>query len=90
MTDTDRESDNRRVYWHSRRGMVELDVLLMPFALEVYPEMDDLERTEYKRFLASEDADLYAWLMGHADVDDDGFRPILHRIRDHARSKAPT
>lgn len=31
------ETELKRLYWHSRRGMLELDVLLVPFVQEVYP-----------------------------------------------------
>ena len=30
------EVELNRLYWHSRRGMLELDVLLVPFVKEVY------------------------------------------------------
>ena len=31
-----------RLYWHSRRGMLELDVLLVPFVKEVYATLNDV------------------------------------------------
>ena len=30
----------KRLFWHSRRGMLELDVLLVPFLQEAYPTLD--------------------------------------------------
>ncbi len=33
-----------RLYWHSRRGMLELDVLLVPFVKEVYPHLNEVDR----------------------------------------------
>ncbi len=36
-----------RLYWHSRRGMLELDVLLVPFVREVYPHLNDVDRDCY-------------------------------------------
>ena len=41
------EEDAKRVYWHSRRGMLELDLVLMPFAEQVYPTLDESDKTRY-------------------------------------------
>ncbi|PHA05866.1 hypothetical protein COE65_26545, partial [Bacillus sp. AFS051223] len=38
-----------RLYWHSRRGMLELDVLLVPFVKEVYPHLNDVDRECYRK-----------------------------------------
>ena len=37
----------KRLFWHSRRGMLELDVLLLPFLQEAY---SDLEPADKERF----------------------------------------
>ena len=34
------QSELNRLFWHSRRGMLELDVLLVPFVQEVYATLD--------------------------------------------------
>lgn len=89
MSDEGREGENRRVYWHSRRGMVELDVLLMPYALEVYPSLDDEQRAQYRQLLECEDADLFAWMMRSVSVDDPTLALVVDRVLEHGRSKAP-
>src|SRR5690554_7350317 len=38
------EVEKKRLYWHSRRGMLELDVLLVPFLEEAYPSLDAEDR----------------------------------------------
>ena len=38
------EVEINRLYWHSRRGMLELDVLLVPFTREVYSTLDKVDR----------------------------------------------
>jgi succinate dehydrogenase flavin-adding protein (antitoxin of CptAB toxin-antitoxin module) len=40
-----------RLYWHSRRGMLELDVLLVPFVKEVYASLNEVDRALYVRLL---------------------------------------
>ena len=44
-----------RLFWHSRRGMLELDVLLVPFVQEVYPHLNQVDRDLYVRLLTCED-----------------------------------
>ena len=51
-----------RLYWHSRRGMLELDVLLVPFVREVYPTLDERDRERYRKLLECEDQDMFGWL----------------------------
>ena len=82
------EVDNKRVYWHSRRGMLEIDLALMPFAEEVYPGLSDEDKTLYKLFLEEEDADIFAWLMGHKEMEDEKLKPMLEQILAH-KMKAP-
>ena len=41
------QSELNRLFWHSRRGMLELDVLLVPFVKEVYPSLDAENQARY-------------------------------------------
>ena len=45
------ETELKRQIWHSRRGMLELDVLLGPFALHVLPLISAGEQQVYVRLL---------------------------------------
>ena len=42
------ETELKRLYWHSRRGMLELDVLLVPFVQEVYPGLDAEDQARFR------------------------------------------
>lgn len=65
--------DYHRVYWHSRRGMLELDLILMPFVEKHYRQLSDEDKQRYVDLLASEDQDLFAWFMQHKVPED----PVL-------------
>ncbi|HWK53708.1 MAG TPA: succinate dehydrogenase assembly factor 2 [Hyphomicrobiales bacterium] len=52
----------KRLYWHSRRGMLELDLLLVPFARDCLATLTVEQREAYRQLLAEEDQDLYVWL----------------------------
>lgn len=86
MTD---ETDNKRVYWHSRRGMLEIDLALMPFAEEVYPHLSEEDKDLYKLFLEEEDTDIFAWLMGHKQPEKQNLLPILQQILNHTVNRKP-
>lgn len=81
------ERNKDKIYWHSRRGMLELDLLLMPFAKEVFEDLSDEEQLLYIQLLEQEDQDLYSWLMERTEPDDPGLKAIISRILAHnARS----
>lgn len=55
--------DLQKIYWRSRRGMLELDLLLVPFTLEAYAGLSPADQLRYRQLLEYEDQDLFAWLM---------------------------
>lgn len=62
-----------RLFWHSRRGMLELDVLLVPFTKEVFATLSEDDQIKYEKLLTNEDQDLFSWFMQKtrpSDVDD--------------------
>ena len=72
--------DLKRMYWHSRRGMLELDLILVPFAENVLPALSESERAEYARLLTEEDQDLYQWLVQKVKIPDASLQPMVDRI----------
>ncbi|WP_287028535.1 succinate dehydrogenase assembly factor 2 [Pseudomonas sp. UBA6310] len=76
-----------RLFWHSRRGMLELDVLLVPFVREVYPNLDDEDRARYRKLLACEDQDMFGWFMQRAEPDDPDLQRMVRMILDRVQPK---
>lgn len=60
------QKELNRMYWHSRRGMLELDLILLPFVEQKLPQLSAGEQEQYRQLLVHEDQDLYAWLVGRA------------------------
>src|SRR5215831_7391045 len=50
--------------WRSRRGLKELDLLLVPFAEARYESLNDAQRAAYAELLECDDHDIWAWLSG--------------------------
>ncbi len=66
----------KRLFWHSRRGMLELDVLLVPFLQEAYPTLEAADKQRYQKLLECEDQDMFGWFMQRSKPED----PDLQRI----------
>lgn len=67
-----------RLLWACRRGMLELDMLFMPFVKEAYNELSEQHKLSFQRLLTCEDPELFAWFMGHEVCPD----PALSEIVD--------
>jgi len=80
------ETELKRQIWHSRRGMLELDVLLEPFAREVLPSLEAEQQDVYVRLLAQQDPDLFAWFMGHDKSDDEELVAMVKQVQQYAAS----
>ncbi|MEP3511070.1 MAG: succinate dehydrogenase assembly factor 2 [Lentilitoribacter sp.] len=69
-----------RLKWACRRGMLELDVLLMPFVDEAFDSLDYEEQEIFERLLTSDDPDLFAWFMGHQQCQDPELASMVSTI----------
>lgn len=74
----DNDIEYKRLLWHSRRGMLELDALLAPFVREAYPSLPHDDQVRYQQLIECEDDDLWAWFMQRSRPED----PDLARIVD--------
>ena len=74
-----------RLRWACRRGMLELDVLFIPFVDEAYDDLSPEKQRIFERLLTEQDPDLFAWFMGHNTCEDpelnDMVQFILNRVK---------
>lgn len=68
----------KKLKWHCRRGMLELDVLLEPFLDEIYLTLEDEDKQRFQKLIACEDQEIFPWFM-QKEVPED---PDLARIVD--------
>ena len=81
------DRDLQKIFWHSRRGMLELDLLLVPFAREAYPVLPAKDQMLYKRLLEQEDQDLFSWLLKKVSAPDPALQSITDTILAFAAGK---
>ena len=58
------EAELRRLRWRCRRGMRELDQLMLRYLDGRWPSADEAERAVFLRLLDTEDDKLWRWFMG--------------------------
>lgn len=69
-----------RLKWACRRGMVELDVLLLPFVEQAFDSLTFNEQEIFERLLTCDDPDLFAWFMGHQKCADPDFAKMIQKV----------
>jgi antitoxin CptB len=75
----------QRIQWACRRGMLELDLILMDFLTSCYPSLDLENQKIFEQLLSSTDAELADWLLTEKSPDEK-FQKIIKIIKNHANS----
>jgi antitoxin CptB len=71
-------TEDRRLEWRCRRGMKELDILLVRYVRERLPAASSDERDAFTEFLELPDPDIARYLLA-GDVPDDPRHAALCR-----------
>jgi antitoxin CptB len=69
--------DLKRLAWHSRRGMLELDLILVPFSQQQLLSLAQDQVQLYRELLAEEDQDLFVWLMRRGPAPSERLQQIV-------------
>lgn len=74
------EEDVRRLTWQCRRGMLELDVLLLPFMQEAFANLAPADQQRFVKLLECEDQDLFGWFMQRDEPRDEDLKRIIRIV----------
>ena len=74
------DAELRRLRWRCRRGMRELDQLMLRYLDGRWPAADEAERALFLRLMDTEDDNLWRWFMGRERPEDTGLASIVERI----------
>ena len=74
--------NKNRLVWASRRGMLELDLILSPFVENVYDSLTEDDQLRFEVLLECEDQTLFMWFMQRDQPTDPNMQRILQIIRD--------
>jgi len=81
------DKEYSRMRWASRRGLLELDLLLEPFMEACFRALEPQLRDDYQQLIGHEDQDILNWIMGREALADETLTAITEQIRAHNRSK---
>ena len=74
--------ERNRLFWASRRGMLELDLVLQPFLDDIYPTLETADQERYQKLLECEDQDMFGWVLRRDTPEDPDLQKIVQIIRD--------
>lgn len=80
----DEASEMARVRWQCRRGMLELDMLLLSFCNSQYASLSQTERQSFIELLSNPDPVLYQWLIGKDTPASATLASLVEVIRKHS------
>jgi antitoxin CptB len=74
-----------RLKWACRRGMLELDVLFLPFVEQAFESLTFSQQETFERLLTCDDPDLFAWFMGHQKCQDPELSQMVDTVLDRIK-----
>ena len=80
------ENEIKRIYWASRRGMLELDLMLVPFMEDCFRSLSAEKQQHYVALMECEDTEIFQWLLGTDSPQDSDLLGIVNDIKAHARA----
>lgn len=76
-------TDLKQIYWRSRRGMLELELKLVPFVRDHFRDLPADEKAAYEAILAEEDWQIFDWLQQRAEPEDPVILAVVQKIIAH-------
>ncbi|MCB1827321.1 MAG: succinate dehydrogenase assembly factor 2 [Coxiellaceae bacterium] len=77
--------DRGRLRWKCRRGMLELDMVLLRFLDRHYDELNDLQKQQFDKLLEEQDPVLQSWFMQQVVPEDKEMAAMVDYIRSALR-----
>ena len=70
-----------RLEWDCRRGMLELDKIIMPFYKQSFKQLSDKQKAVFIRLLACSDLQLFSWFFNGSESADAELQEMVEYIR---------
>ncbi len=74
-----------RLRWRCRRGMRELDVLLLRYLDREFPAAAPSAQSAFERLLSAQDPEILDLLAGRLVVDDAALNEVIQRLLAQSR-----
>ena len=73
----------KKILWQCRRGLWELDAILIPFLQNNFATLSDEEIQLFRKLLAYEDIEIFDILVNKKPFDDKSLENTINQIIDH-------
>lgn len=75
--------ENNQIRWQCRRGMLELDMILLKFFDGCFEKLAESDKQLFIQFLQEPDQTLYRWLMGQEVSEEPKMAVLVQTIRNY-------
>ena len=72
----------KKILWQCRRGLWELDAILVPFVEKNFSALSSEEVERFSHLLSYEDIDMFDILVNKKPFEDDSLKGIINKIID--------
>lgn len=70
-----------RIEWDCRRGMLELDKIIMPFYKEHFDGLTEQQKDIFIRLLGATDLQLFSWFFNGSRSEDSEVQTMVEEIQ---------
>ncbi len=70
-----------RARWRCRRGMLELDIVLLRFMNKHYAQLNEVELQQFEELLSLSDNELWDLIVGKKKDNNDKVKHVLHLLQ---------
>lgn len=74
------DEEHRRMIWASRRGMLELDLILESFVRDRFAVLSAQDKIRYRELMGCQDQELFGWFLRKEQPDDPELQSIIRTI----------
>jgi antitoxin CptB len=79
--DEERGARLRRLRWHCRRALLELDLMFQRYWRRAGDDVDAASEAALERLVAMEDHDLWDLVSGRRETDDPQLKGMVEKLR---------
>ncbi len=70
-----------RARWRCRRGLLELDIVLLRFMEKYYTQLNEAEFRQFEELLSLSDNELWDLIVEKKKIEDDGVQHVLRLLQ---------
>ena len=70
----------KKILWQCRRGLWELDAILVPFVEENFDDLNDINQCLFMELVSLEDVEMFDLLVNKKEPEDSKMKPLVDII----------